>query len=58
MSFSQAVQTAFDQEYNKINSYSMVLEEISLLLSEDVLEESRQEIGGKDTLLLWRSNEP
>lgn len=54
MSLSQAVQTAFDQEYNKINSYSKVIEEITLLLSEDALEGSRQETGGTDTMLLWR----
>lgn len=58
MGFSQAVQTAFDQEYKKIGSYSNVLEEITMLLSEDAVEGSRQEIGGKDTLLLWKSSEP
>jgi len=57
MSFSQAVQAAFDQEYKKIESYSNVLEEITQLLSEEALEGSRQEIGGKDTLLLWKSSE-
>lgn len=58
MSFSQAVQTAFDQEYKKIGSYSNVLEEITELLSDENLEGSTQEIGGSDTLLLWRSIEP
>lgn len=57
MRFSQAVQTAFDQEYKKIGSYSNVLEEITMLLSEDAVAGSRQEIGGKDTLLLWKSSE-
>ncbi len=58
MSYSQAVHTAFDQEYDKINSYSKVLEEITQLLSEEALAGSKQETGGKDTLLLWKSSEP
>ncbi len=53
MGFSDAVQTAFDQEYKKIESYKKVLEEIEMLLSDDAVAGSRQEIGGTDTLLLW-----
>src|SRR5690554_970278 len=57
MTFSQAVQTAFNQEYRKIESYSNVLEEITMLLDEELLAGSIQETGGTDTMLLWRSFE-
>lgn len=57
MTFSQAVQTAFNQEYRKIESYSKVLEEITMLLDEELLAGSIQETGGTDTMLLWRNFE-
>jgi hypothetical protein len=57
MTFSQAVQTAFNQEYRKIESYSNVLKEITMLLDEELLAGSIQENGGTDTMLLWRSFE-
>ena len=55
MTFSQAVQTAFNQEYTKIESYSKILEEITMLLDEELLAGSIQETGGTDTMLLWRN---
>lgn len=57
MTFSQAVQTAFNEEYRKIESYSKMLEEITMLLDEELLAGSLQETGGTNKMLLWRNFE-
>ncbi len=55
MTFSQAVQKAFNEEYRKIESYSKILEEITMLLDEELLAGSLQKTGGTNTMLLWRN---
>jgi hypothetical protein len=54
MTFKASVDSAFEQEIDKITSYRTILPEIESFINPEVIANCTQQVGGKDTTLLWR----
>ena len=52
--FNKALQKAYSMEIEKIRSFEAISSIISLLTTEEILEDSRQLIGGTDSTLSWK----
>lgn len=53
VTYSSAVQTAYDREIEMLVSYQEKASVLSLLITDEILEDSKQLLGGSDTTLLW-----